>query len=341
MLFPAGRRGDAGVSVLLEVSHLNKFFNVANGGKLHAVEDVSFTVNEGETLGIVGESGCGKSTLGRTILRLHEPTSGQIVFNGMDIVTFTNKEMRHMRKYMQIIFQDPYASLDTRYTIRKIIEEPLKIHKIYKSQAEYNERVEELMELVGLEKRMSNMYPHEFDGGRRQRVVIARALAMNPKFVVCDEPVSALDVSVQAQILNLMMELQQKLGLTYMFISHDMSVIKHISTNIGVMYMGLMVEKADKKAIFQRPLHPYTVALLSAIPSINVLERKKRIVLQGEISSPVNPKPGCRFTPRCPFATVECAKLTPQLEEVEPGHFVACHRVGEMQKGKLSFKQSD
>lgn len=325
------------MSVLLEVSHLNKFFSVANGGKLHAVEDVSFTVNEGETLGIVGESGCGKSTLGRTILRLHEPTAGRIIFDGMDIVSFSVQEMRQMRKYMQIIFQDPYASLDGRYTIKKIIEEPLKIHKLYKTQAQYDERVDELMELVGLEKRMSNMYPHEFDGGRRQRVVIARALAMNPKFVVCDEPVSALDVSVQAQILNLMMELQKKLGLTYIFISHDMSVIKHISTNIGVMYMGLMVEKAPKKAIFDRPLHPYTIALLSAIPSINVLERKKRIVLKGEISSPVNPATGCRFAPRCPFAQERCTKITPQLREVEPDHFVACHRVDELAAGKLSY----
>ena len=323
---------------LLEVRNLNKFFNVANGAKLHAVEDISFTVNAGETLGIVGESGCGKSTLGRTILRLHEPTSGQVIFDGIDIVSFNEKEMRQMRKYMQIIFQDPYASLDSRFTIRKIIEEPLRLHHVYKTQAEYDNKVAELMELVGLAKRMSNMYPHEFDGGRRQRVVIARALSMNPKFVVCDEPVSALDVSVQAQILNLMMELQERLGLTYIFISHDLSVIKHISTNIGVMYMGLMIEKANKKDIFRHPLHPYTIALLSAIPSTNVLERRKRITLRGEISSPVNPKPGCRFAPRCPFATELCRTRTPVLAEVEPTHFVACHRVDEMQRGELHFQ---
>ncbi len=326
------------MKTLLEVSHLSKYFPVANGGLLHAVEDVSFRVNEGETLGIVGESGCGKSTLGRTILRLHEPTSGRIIFDGMDIASFNVRELRQIRKYMQIVFQDPYASLDTRYTIKKIIEEPLIIHKVYKTQAECNARVEELMELVGLEKRVSNMYPHEFDGGRRQRVVIARALAMNPKFIVCDEPVSALDVSVQAQILNLMMDLQKKLGLTYIFISHDMSVIKHISTDVGVMYMGLMVEKAPKQHIFSRPLHPYTIALLSAIPSVNILERKKRIVLQGEITSPVNVKQGCRFAPRCPFATEPCMRITPELREVEEDHFVACHRVSEIAKGTLSYE---
>lgn len=313
---------------LLEVQKLCKYFNVSSG-TLHAVENVSFKVNEGETMGIVGESGCGKSTLGRAILRLHEPTSGKILFDGMDICTFDSNEMREMRKYMQIVFQDPYASLDSRYTVRKIIEEPLKVFDVYKTKAEYEERVEELMELVGLAKRMSNMYPHEFDGGRRQRIVIARALAMRPKFIVCDEPVSALDVSVQAQILNLMMELQEKLGLTYIFISHDLSVIRHISTNIGVMYMGLMIEKAPKKDIFERPLHPYTKALLSAIPSIDVRQKHERIILRGEISSPINPKPGCRFALRCPYATEYCTHETPVLQEVERDHFVACHRVNE------------
>lgn len=321
-------------NVLLDVRNLCKYYSVSNG-TLHAVEDVSFTVNEGETIGIVGESGCGKSTLGRAILRLHEPTSGKVIFNGMDICTFNSTEMREMRKHMQIVFQDPYASLDSRYTVRKIIEEPLRIHNVYKTNAEYQDRVEELMELVGLAKRMSNMYPHEFDGGRRQRIVIARALALNPKFIVCDEPVSALDVSVQAQILNLMMELQQKLGLTYIFISHDLSVIRHISTNIGVMYMGLMIEKAPKKDIFERPLHPYTNALLSAIPSVNVLEKHKRIVLKGEITSPVNPKPGCRFAPRCPFATEKCLASTPKMTEVEENHFVACHRIDEIRNNTL------
>lgn len=327
------------MSALLQVQHLTKYFDVANGGKLHAVENVSFSVKKGETLGIVGESGCGKSTLGRTILRLHEPTDGKIIYDGMDITSFNPSEMRQMRKYMQIIFQDPYASLDTRLTIRKIIEEPMKLHHAYKTQAEYDERVAQLMELVGLAGRMSNMYPHEFDGGRRQRVVIARALAMDPKFIVCDEPVSALDVSIQAQILNLMMELQKKLELTYIFISHDLSVIKHISNDVGVMYMGLMIEKAPKKAIFSKPLHPYTVALLSAIPSVDVLHKNRRIILKGEVVSPVNPRPGCRFAPRCPFAKDQCRAETPLLKELEPDHLVACHRSDEMMRGELRFER--
>lgn len=321
---------------LLEVRDLKKYFAVP-GGFLHAVDDVSFSIKEGETLGIVGESGCGKSTLGRVILRLHEPTDGKIIYNGMDITNFDKEEMRKMRQHMQIVFQDPYASLNPRFTIAQIIEEPLKLHNIYKTEAERRQRVEELMELVGLAKRMYNMYPHEFDGGRRQRVVIARALSINPKFVVCDEPVSALDVSVQAQILNLMMELQEKLGLTYIFISHDLSVIKHISDNIGVMYLGQMIEKAPKKDIFQNPLHPYTVALLSAIPSTNVREKKNKIILKGEISSPINPKDGCRFSPRCPFACDVCHQKTPVLQEVQPNHFVACHRYQEMIDHKLQF----
>lgn len=325
------------MSTMLEVIGLKKYFNVANGGLLHAVDNVSFKIEGGETLGIVGESGCGKSTLGRTILRLHEPTAGKVIFDGMDIVSFDKEEMRQMRKEMQIIFQDPYASLNPRFTISQIIEEPLKLHNMYKTAAERRDRVEELMELTGLSRRMYNMYPHEFDGGRRQRVVIARALSLNPKFIICDEPVSALDVSVQAQIINLMMELQEKLGLTYVFISHDMSVIKHISTNIGVMYLGQMIEKASKKEIFKNPLHPYTIALLSAIPSVNIKEKKEKIILKGEIGSPVNPKPGCRFAPRCPFATDRCRQENPVFEEVLPDHFVACHRTREMMDGKLKF----
>lgn len=325
------------MSTTLEVIGLKKYFHVANGGLLHAVDDVSFKIERGETLGIVGESGCGKSTLGRTILRLHEPTAGKVIFEGMDIGSFDKEEMRQMRKEMQIIFQDPYASLNPRFTISQIIEEPLKLHNIYKTAAERREKVEELMALTGLSKRMYNMYPHEFDGGRRQRVVIARALSLNPKFIICDEPVSALDVSVQAQIINLMMELQEKLGLTYVFISHDMSVIKHISTNIGVMYLGQMIEKASKNEIFKHPLHPYTIALLSAIPSVNIREKKEKIILKGEIGSPVNPKPGCRFAPRCPFATEQCRRENPVFREVQPDHFVACHRVGEMLEGKLQF----
>lgn len=321
---------------LLEVKNLKKYFNVPNG-HLHAVDNVSLSINKGETLGIVGESGCGKSTLGRVILRLHEPTAGNIIYDGMDITTFNKEEMRQMRKHMQIIFQDPYASLNPRFTISQIIEEPLKLHKVYKNDKERKERVESLMEYVGLAKRAYNLYPHEFDGGRRQRVVIARALAINPKFIICDEPVSALDVSVQAQILNLMMELQEKLGLTYVFISHDLSVVKHISNNIGVMYLGQLIEKAPKKDIFKQPLHPYTIALLSAIPSTNIKAKRKNIILKGEIVSPINPKPGCRFSVRCPFATEQCMKEDPQLLEVEDNHFVACFRYKEIQNGTLHF----
>lgn len=322
---------------LLEVKNLKKYFDVPNG-HLHAVDNVSLQIKEGETLGIVGESGCGKSTLGRVILRLHEPTSGSIIYDGMDITTFNKEEMRQMRKNMQIIFQDPYASLNPRYTISQIIEEPLRLHNIYKNDKERKERVESLMEYVGLSKRAYNLYPHEFDGGRRQRVVIARALAIDPKFIVCDEPVSALDVSVQAQILNLMMELQNEFGLTYIFISHDLSVVKHISNDIGVMYLGQLIEKAPKKDIFKQPLHPYTIALLSAIPSTNIKVKKKKIILKGEIVSPINPKPGCRFSVRCPFATEQCVREDPQFIEVEEEHFVACFRYEEIKAGALHFE---
>jgi oligopeptide/dipeptide ABC transporter ATP-binding protein len=321
---------------LLEVKNLKKHFAVPKGN-LHAVDNVSFSIKEGETLGIVGESGCGKSTLGRTILRLHEPTSGKILFNDMDITNFSKEEMRQMRKHMQIIFQDPYASLNPRFTVSQIIEEPLRFFSINKSDKERKARVAELMDLLGLPQRAYNSYPHEFDGGRRQRIVIARALAINPKFIVCDEPVSALDVSVQAQILNLMMQLQKQLGLTYIFISHDLSVVKHISNNVGVMYLGQLIEKASKSDVFKKPLHPYTIALLSAIPSINVKVKKTKIILKGEISSPINPKPGCRFAPRCPFAKDYCLEREPEYKEVEKDHFVACHRVEEFSKGELSY----
>ena len=322
---------------LLEVRNLKKYFSVP-GGSLHAVDNVSLSINRGETLGVVGESGCGKSTLGRVILRLYEPTGGRVFYDGMDITSFTEEEMRHMRKYMQIIFQDPYASLDPRYTISQTIGEPLKTHKVYATDAERKARELELMEMVGLSGRVMNAYPHEFDGGRRQRVVIARALAITPQFIVCDEPVSALDVSVQAQILNLMIELQEKLGLTYIFISHDLSVIKHISDNIAVMYLGEVVEYSPKQEIFSRPLHPYTIALLSAIPSVNVRQKKQRIILKGEISSPVNPKPGCRFAPRCPFAQDGCLGAPVPLVEAFPGHSVACTRYKELLNGEISFQ---
>jgi peptide/nickel transport system ATP-binding protein len=315
------------VGTLLEVKNLNKHFKLA-AGTLFAVDNVSFSIDEGKTLGIVGESGCGKSTLGRAILRLHEPTSGRILFDGMDITSFTNEEMRQMRRHMQIIFQDPYSSLNPRLTISQSIEEPLKVFQKAMKEKERKERVEELMELVGLSSRSYNAYPHEFDGGRRQRVVIARTLAVNPKFVVCDEPVSALDVSVQAQILNLMVELREKMGLTYIFISHDLSVVRYISDHVGVMYMGQLVEFASKKEIFDNPAHPYTRALLSAIPSTEI--GRERVILKGEIVSPVNPKPGCRFAARCPFTKPVCLERDVPLEEVAPGHFGACARHGEI-----------
>lgn len=322
---------------LLEVKNLKKYFKVPKGD-LQAVDNVSFTIKEGETLGIVGESGCGKSTLGRTILRLHEPTSGRIIFQGMDITSFSNEEMRKMRQYMQIIFQDPYASLNPRLTISQSIEESLKVFKLYANEDDRKKRVYELMEMVGLAKRTINSFPHEFDGGRRQRVVIARAIAMNPKFIVCDEPVSALDVSVQAQILNLMIDLQKDLGLTYIFISHDLSVVKHISTNVGVMYLGQMVEKSPKLDLFKNPLHPYTRALLSAIPSVDIDNIGKKIILKGEISSPVNVGNCCRFAGRCPFAKDYCFNTEPILKEVEKDHFVACHRCEEIKNKPFIYK---
>lgn len=322
---------------LIEVKRLKKYFPVP-AGFLHAVDDVNFTINRGETLGIVGESGCGKSTLGRAVLRLHEPTGGEVYYEDMDILHFADDEMREMRQSMQIIFQDPYASLNPRMSIAQSIEEPLKIHGIYKSDNDRRKRVEELMELVGLPLRSYNSYPHEFDGGRRQRVVIARALAINPKFIVCDEPVSALDVSVQAQILNLLMKLQKQMGLTYMFISHDLSVVKHISDNIGVMYLGQMIERSPKNDIFKQPLHPYTIALLSAIPSTNVDQKSNKIILKGEIVSPINPKIGCRFSARCPFAQDICHSKNPEFIEAKPDHFVACHRYEEIMNGKLTYQ---
>ncbi|MBQ8591077.1 MAG: ATP-binding cassette domain-containing protein [Firmicutes bacterium] len=310
--------------VLLEVKNLKKYFKVPNG-YLHAVDDVSFTLERGKTLGIVGESGCGKSTTGRAILRLIEPTAGEVIFEGRDITTLNKSQMRDMRKDMQIIFQDPFSSLDPRQTVSQAIEEPLKINGIIKDKNERLERVMELMKTVGLAERLVNTYPHELDGGRRQRIGIARALAMNPKFIVCDEPVSALDVSIQAQILNLMKEIQEDLGLTYMFITHDLSVINHFADDIGVMYLGRMIEKAPTETLFENPMHPYTNALLSAIPVPSIHNRKERILLKGEVGSPVNPKPMCRFATRCPYATEQCFQEEPELIEVEKDHFVACH----------------
>lgn len=308
---------------LIDVRNLKKYFKTPRG-LLHAVDDVTFTIDRGKTLGIVGESGCGKSTTGRALLRLLEPTAGQVIFEGEDIVPIEPEKMRQKRTEMQIIFQDPFSSLNPRRTVSQIIEEPLRINKIIPDKDKRTEKVLEIMEIVGLAERLYNTYPHELDGGRRQRIGIARALALNPKFIVCDEPVSALDVSIQAQILNLMKELQESMGLTYMFITHDLSVVNHFSDDIAVMYLGKMIEKAPSDVLFARPTHPYTQALLSAIPVPNIHTKKERILLKGEITSPINPKPICRFANRCNYATDRCRSEEPQLREIEKGHFVAC-----------------
>jgi len=316
---------------LIEVRNLKKYFNTSKG-LLHAVDDVNFYINKGETLGLVGESGCGKSTTGRVLLRLIEATEGEVIFEGKDINKLNHKEMRKMREEMQIVFQDPYSSLNPRMTISEIIAEPLVVNKVYKTKEEINKRVSELMEIVGLADRLADTYPHELDGGRRQRIGIARALALNPKFIVQDEPVSALDVSIQAQILNLMADLQEELGLTYLFISHDLSVVKHVSDRIAVMYLGKIVELTDYKTIFNNPLHPYSQALLSAIPipSIDV-EKKERIILEGDVPSPVNPPSGCRFYGRCRHRKDICKQQLPELKEMGKEHFVACHFAGELE----------
>ena len=309
--------------ILLECRNLKKYFDVPRGC-LHAVDDISFTLPEGHTLGVVGESGCGKSTLGRTILRLTEATSGEIVFEGRNILELSAGQMRRLRQKMQMIFQDPYSSLHPKLTVSQAIEEPLKIHGMKRN--ERTDRLYELMELVGLDRRYVNTYPHELDGGRRQRIGIARALALNPRFIVCDEPVSALDVSIQAQILNLLMDLKDQLGLTYIFVTHDMSVVKHISDRVMVMYLGQMVELADADELFISPMHPYTQALLSAIPVPDISYKGKDLgTLAGEVTSPVNPPAGCRFAARCPHATERCHRENPKAKTFENGHTVACH----------------
>lgn len=309
------------MSHLLEVKNLVKYFKTP-GGMLHAVDDVSFTLDSGRTVGVVGESGCGKTTLGRTILHLLDPTDGQIFFEGKDISHPSKKELASLREDMQIIFQDPYSSLNPRRTVSEAIMTPLKLQGKM-SKEEMIKETKDLMDIVGLASRLENSYPHELDGGRRQRIGIARALALKPKFIVCDEPVSALDVSIQAQVINLMLDLQETRGLSYMFVTHDLSVVKYISDDIMVMYLGQLVEKAPSDILFNRPTHPYTQALLSAIPIPSLHNRNERIIMKGEITSPINPKPGCRFMARCPYADKECAN--PQkLREIEPNHFVAC-----------------
>lgn len=309
---------------LLEVKNLKKYFKTSSG-MLHAVDDVSFTIPSGKTMGVVGESGCGKSTLGRTLLQLYDPTEGEILFKGKNIASLSKKEFHQIRPKMQMIFQDPYSSLNGRMTVHQLIAEPLIVNKVCRNKREIEERVNKIMDTVGLASRLAMAYPHELDGGRRQRIGIARALVLEPEFVVCDEPVSALDVSIQAQILNLLMDLQEQMGLTYLFITHDLSVVKHISDEIMVMYLGKCVERAPADEIFKNPVHPYTKALLAAIPIPSVEScHKKRTLLQGEVTSPINPKPGCRFAARCAYATDACRQGDIPLREVSPGHFAAC-----------------
>ena len=312
------------MSALLETRHLKKFFTTPRG-TLHAVDDVNLSVQQGQTLGVVGESGCGKSTLGRTVLRLLEATSGEVLFDGQDVMKMDRRALWNFRNQAQIIFQDPYASLNPRMTVSEIIAEPLIAGKVMKSRADIEKKVFHMMETVGLSARMINTYPHELDGGRRQRIGIARALVLDPKFIVCDEPVSALDVSIQAQILNLLMDLQRDKNLTYMFITHDLSVVRHISHEIAVMYLGVCVERGPAKEIFRNPLHPYTKALLSAIPVPDLSRRgRKRDLLTGEVTSPISPKPGCRFAARCPHACGACRKQDIPLAEYGGGHYAAC-----------------
>lgn len=312
---------------VIRIEGLKKYFSTTKG-LLHAVDDVTLSIDKGKTLGVVGESGCGKSTLGRTIIHLLEKTDGKIWLEGKDISDIKGKELKRAREDMQIIFQDPYSSIDPRKTVEATVREPLLVSRRFK-KTEIDEATAELMELVGIDERLRRSYPHELDGGRRQRVGIARALALNPKFVVCDEPVSALDVSIQAQVLNLLKKLQQDRGLTYMFVTHDMSVVRHISDDICVMYLGQVVELCPSKELFKNPLHPYTQALLSAIPSTDIDHPNKRELLQGELTSPINPKPGCRFAARCKYATEECQQPQKQVE-VSSGHFVTCCRVNKM-----------
>lgn len=310
---------------LIEVKNLKKYFQTPRG-ELHAVDNITLNIEKGKTIGVVGESGCGKSTLGKTLMRLHDPTAGKILYNGVDIANMPMKEFKKTyRSNIQMIFQDPYASLDPRMSVLQLIEEPIYVNNKDMSKTDVTKKAKEMMELVGLATRLESSYPHELDGGRRQRIGIARALSLDPDFIVCDEPVSALDVSIQAQILNLLQDLQQERGLTYMFITHDMSVVKHISDDIAVMYLGQMIEKCPSHEIFNNTIHPYSQALLSAIPIPNVHVKKERMILKGELTSPINPKTCCRFAARCPYATDECSTTEPQLREIKPNHFVACH----------------
>src|SRR5688500_14539012 len=330
---PESQTAATGGDILLDVKDLVMHFPLTQGiifqrkvGAVRAVDGISFQIKRGETLGLVGESGCGKSTTGRAILQLYKPTAGSVVFEGLDLTKLKGEQMRRMRRQVQMIFQDPYASLNPRMTVGSIIGEPLEIHNLAKGR-EKTQRVQELLGVVGLNPYFANRYPHEFSGGQRQRIGIARALAVNPGFIVCDEPISALDVSIQAQIINLLEELQNEFGLTYLFIAHDLSVVRHISDRIAVMYLGKIVELAEHLELYRNPLHPYTKALLSAVPIPDpVIERKReRIILTGDVPSPVNPPPGCRFHTRCPLADTICREQEPEFREVVPGHWAACH----------------
>lgn len=311
-------------NAIVEVNNLKKYFQTKKG-MLHAVDDVSFTINKGETLGLVGESGCGKSTLGRVMIRLLEATSGEVKFWGEDILKYSSSKMKEMRKRVQIVFQDPYSSLNPRLAVSELIAEPLLVNSVYRSTAERSKKILELMDTVGLAKRLVNTYPHELDGGRRQRIGIARSLALSPEFIVLDEPVSALDVCIQAQVLNLLNSLQKQFGYTYVFISHNLSVVKHVSDRIAVMYLGKIVEMSDYKSLFLEPLHPYTQALLSAIPIAKVGQKRDRLILEGDVPSPIEPPEGCRFQGRCFYRRDICREKTPELREIEPGRSVACH----------------
>ncbi|GHV36161.1 ABC transporter ATP-binding protein [Synergistales bacterium] len=317
------------MDTLLSIRDLKKYFPTKYG-TLHAVDGVSFDIKRGTTLGVVGESGCGKSTLGRVILHLLSRTDGSIHFEGEDISDVLAEKIHELRRNMQIIFQDPFSSIDPRMTVSQIIGEPLEIYNVCKNKAEYRDQVRSIMDTVGLDSRLESYYPHELDGGRRQRIGIGRALTLNPKFIVCDEPVSALDVSIQAQILNLMQDLQAERKLTYIFITHNLSVVKHISDEIAVMYLGVMVEKAKSKELFKKHFHPYTKALISAIPRIKKIDKRKRIILKGELSSPIDPPDACRFAPRCNHAEDICRHTQPALLEISEDHFVACHRAREL-----------
>ena len=322
-------------NVLLRVEGLKKHFPILRGlfvkravGYVKAVDGISFDVRRGETLGLVGESGCGKTTTGRVILQLYRPTAGTVTFDGQELTALKGEEIRHLRPRMQLIFQDPYASLNPRMTVEELVSEPMLIHTS-KSRPERRDRVHDLLELVGLNPKFDRRYPHEFSGGQRQRIGVARALSLNPEFIVCDEPISALDVSVQAQVVNMLEELQERMGLTYLFIAHDLSMVRHISTRVAVMYLGRIMELAAREELYESPLHPYTQALLSAVPVPDpvVEEKRKRIILEGDVPNPANPPPGCVFNTRCPIAVDVCRKEIPEWREIRPDHFVACHRV--------------